>query len=251
MGIAGNRPTHSYFSVNGQHAGAEREQRQIGIRRRMAEESTGTEKRDERKGVGGSHKANWSLQILEPSGLDQSQEQRNEGKTAISTPQWVADFWRGHGTNVAKGLWLQGAGTPTERYELIEMLSSPLAPWPPPLTRRGVESEVEFWLWLLLCSWSCSEARTDWARERGFSATEQIPPLIRNAQGRKNPSQSATVWIWLIISLWFLEDLCQGFFQLHAANTIFLLYLKNWQQIMLKRNVTRANRVSLNGIRHN
>lgn len=96
---------------------------------------------------------------------------------------------------------------------------------PPPATTsdmQRVESETEPWQWLLLCSWPCSEARTDWAQERGFSTTEQILPLISNGHGRKNLSQSATgLDIANNFSLWFLEDLCQDFFRLHRASYDF------------------------------
>lgn len=81
-----------------------------------------------------------------------------------------------------------------------------------------------------------SAASTAWAGERGFSTGEQIPPLIRKAHGREDLSQSATVWMWLITSLFsFWRNSCQGFFQLQTADIIFLLYLrekekKSWQQ---------------------
>lgn len=122
---------------------------------------------------------------------------------------------------------MQGAVTPAERSGQTELPVSPLVPLAPPPACRGVQSEAEAWLRLSLRSWPCLEARTDWAQERGFSTTEQIPPLIRNAQGRKNLGQSATVWIWLIIFLWFLEEPCQSFLQLHTASRIFILYLNN------------------------
>lgn len=75
----------------------------------------------------------------------------------------------------------------------------------------------------------CSQR--DWARERGLSATEQILPLIRKGHGRKNRSQSATgLDIANNFSLWFREDLCQGFFQARTASMVSPLSLKNWQQ---------------------
>lgn len=53
-------------------------------------------------------------------------------------------------------------------------------------------------------------ARTDWAQEGSFAATEQILPFIRNGQEGKNQSQSATgLDIANNFSLWFLEDLRQ------------------------------------------
>lgn len=115
-----------------------------------------------------------------------------------------------------------------------------------------MESEAEAWQWLLLCSWPHSGARTDWAQERGFSTTEQILPLIRNGHGRKNLSQSATgLDIANNFSPWFLQDLCQGFLQLHTASIILPLYLKKLAAIITKSNVTRAKKViSFSEIRH-
>ena len=154
-----------------------------------------------------------------------------------------------------KGFWLEAVVSllSAEMSKLIWILFLPLCSLtrPPTSDMLKVESETEPWQWLLLCSWPRSEARTDWAQERGFSATEQILPLIRNGHGRKNLSQSATgLDIANNFSLWFLEDLCQGFFQLHRASMILPLYLKKLAAIIPKRNVTRAKRVSLNEIRH-
>lgn len=106
------------------------------------------------------------------------------------------------------------------------------------------ESETEPWQWLRLRSWSRSEARSDWAQGRGFSATEQILPLIRNGHGRKDPSQSATgLDIANNFSLWFREDLCQGFFPVHAASMVLPLNLRKLAAIIPKRNMTGAKRV--------
>lgn len=145
----------------------------------------------------------------------------------------MTDFWRGQSPTWVAGFWVDGAESVISWnvWTDLDALPTSLLPHPPPPTCWGVESETEPWQWLQLHSWSCSEARTDWAQERGCSTTEQILPLIRNAHGRKNRSQSATgLDMANNFSLWFLEDLCQGFFQLHTANMIFLLYLKNWQQ---------------------
>lgn len=110
-------------------------------------------------------------------------------------------------------------------------------PFPPPCSLttaadlRRVESETKPWLGLPLCSWPCAEARTDWARESSFPTAEQILPLIRNGHGREDLSQSATgLDIANNFSLWFLEDLCQGFLQLHTATMICLCFWKNGQQ---------------------
>ena len=171
-------------------------------------------------------------------------EENNMLLQGTRCPMWVKGFW------LETVVLLLSA----EMSELIWLLFPPLcSPSSQPQCLRR-------WGWNqkqrpgngLLCSWPHSGARTDWAQETGFSTTEQILPLIRNGHGRKNLSQSATgLDIANNFSPWFLQDLCQGFFQLHTASIILPLYLKKLAAIILKRNVTRAKRViSLNEIRH-
>lgn len=158
---------------------------------------------------------------------------KNEGRTATSLeenhgllkgtrcPGWVEGFW------LKGAMSVLSAETPTSTW----------MPFPPPssLTTasdlRRVDSETKPWPGLPLCSWPCAEARTDWARESSFPTAEQILPLIRNGHGREDLSQSATgLDIANNFSLWFLEDLCQGFLQLHTATMICLCFWKNGQQ---------------------
>ena len=170
-------------------------------------------------------------------------------------PRRTAYSWRGHGVQRewVKGFWLEGVLSllSIETSEWIWTLSPPLCFLTTASDLLRVESETEPWQWLQLCSWPCSEARTDWAQERGFATTEQILPLISNGHGRKNLSQSATgLDIANNVSLWFLEDLRQRFFQLHTASTIFAFVFEKRAAITPKWNMTTAKRVHLDEIRH-
>lgn len=113
-----------------------------------------------------------------------------------------------------------------------------------------IESEAETWQWLQLCSWSRSEARRDWAQERGFSTTEQILPLIRNGHGRKNLSQSTT---GLDIANNF--SLVSGgsvprFLPSAYSKYDFVFIFGKLAAIIVKRNVIRGKRVNRKEIRH-
>lgn len=124
------------------------------------------------------------------------------------------------------------------------MLLPPLRSPSPTSDMLRMESETEFWQWLQLCSWSRSEARRDWAQEKGFSTTEQILPLIRNGHGRKNPSQSATGL-----------DIANNFSLVSGGSVLgflpnayrkydFAFVFEKLAAIILKRNVTRAKKVT-------
>lgn len=158
---------------------------------------------------------------MNESDLDKSQGQKTKRRLRPATGFWAAALMGGAGALLS-----------AEMSTLFWMLFPPPQSRPPPLTCRGVQSEAEPWQWLQLHSWSCSEARTAWTQERGFSTTEQIPPLIRNALGRKNPSQSATgLDMANNFSLRFLEEYVPGFLPTAYSKYDFpFVSKKNWQQ---------------------
>lgn len=55
-----------------------------------------------------------------------------------------------------------------------------------------MESETGPWQWLQLCSWPWSEARTDWAQERGFPTTTDSP--INQEWSWEEESEPVSYW---------------------------------------------------------